>query len=323
MTRLLSSLVRLLTLAGLLSCAPSTKESSSAWNSPVPTDSAPAETGPPTTDTDCAGVDADADGVDACTDCDDADPDVFPGAPERCNGEDDDCDGVPHSEELDADGDAVLDCWLCDEAGYWRWVQDQEGEALGDSLNSLTGPISCLYSSATDFLFLELDKEGGEVECVYTGTRVEVGEDKPDESVMNTEHSWPQSQGADAEPAKCDLHHLFPTLSDANQARASYPFGEVAGSSSWSDGGSSLGSDASGATVFEPRDAHKGDVARAMLYFSVRYGHPLDEAEQALYTGWHLADPPDSAELERTFAIRDEQGHANPFATCPELVERL
>jgi hypothetical protein len=301
-----------------LACTPKADTASSAWNSPVPTDA--------DTDTDLVITedDGDADGYGPTEDCDDDDPEVHPGAVERCNGEDDDCDGAPHPGEVDADGVGGLDCALCDEGGYWSWIRDEtDPEAMIDTLNALTGPISCSYSYATDFLFLELDKHSGEVECVYTGAIVPVGDDKPTDDIMNTEHSWPQSLGADEEPAKCDLHHLYPTVPDANSARGSYPFGEVTSGVTWSDGGSELGTDAGGQTVFEPRDEHKGDVARSMVYFAIRYQHTLSASEIALYQAWHAADPPSEGELARTFAIRDEQGHANPAVVCDQVMDAL
>jgi hypothetical protein len=57
------------------------------------------------------GFDNDADGVTTCAgDCDDTDPSTYPGAPEICDGFDNDCDGIVPDDEVDADGDGVLDC---------------------------------------------------------------------------------------------------------------------------------------------------------------------------------------------------------------------
>jgi endonuclease I len=303
-------------VVALVACS-APKETSEPWQSPVYETAAP-ETEP--VDTDCDGVDGDADGVDDCSDCDDGDPARFPGAVERCDGADQDCDGAPHPGEVDADADGALDCQACDDAGYWQWIRDEsDGAALWSSLNAISGPISCLYSVATDQMFLEVDKHDGVVTCVYTGVDVPVGDVKPDDSVMNTEHSWPQSKGAETEPAKCDLHHLYPTVTEANTERGNYPFGEVTGAASWSGGGSTLGESGSG-IVFEPHAAHKGNVARSMLYFAMRYGFPLSAAEVSLYQSWSAADPVDEAELARSSVIFDLQGNANPFVVCPEAV---
>jgi len=267
---------------------------------------------------DCAALDADADGSDACTDCDDTDPLRFPGADERCNGLDDDCDGTARPEEAD-----VASCETCDGAGFWSGTLDLEGEALSAAIASLTSAQDCdSYFEATTFMFVDLDKVNNEVECVYTGRKTAVLEEKPDATDMNTEHTWPQSLGADAEPAKCDLHHLYPTDADANSRRGNNPFGVVTGTVDWEDGGSKIGA-GTGGVVFEPRDTHKGNVARSMLYFSHRYGHALDPDQVALFVQWHGADPVDDSEFSRTVAIGEEQVLANPFVVCPDLVHRL
>jgi len=277
----------------------------------------PDGTGDSPTETRCEEVDADSDGADACGDCDDTDPSRFPGAPERCNGLDDDCDGAAHPEEADGS------CEVCDSAGYWSGTLDLDGAALGSALATLSEPQDCnSYVEATTFMFVELDKVDNEVQCVYTGRKTAVFSEKPDATDMNTEHTWPQSLGADAEPAKCDLHHLYPTDADANSRRGNAPFGVVTGAVDWSEGGSRLGAGAGG-VVFEPRDTHKGNVARSMLYFAHRYGYALSVEEIDLFQDWHLADPVDEAELERSLAIAEEQVLANPFVVCPDFVARL
>jgi endonuclease I len=75
--------------------------------------------------------------------------------------------------------------------------------------------------------------------------------------------------------------------------------------------------------VFEPRDEHKGNVARAMTYFAHRYGFPLSGSELSLYQSWHSSDPVDQAELDRTWAIAAEQGVPNPYVVCTSLLPEL
>jgi len=212
----------------------------------------------------------------------------------------------------------------CAAAGFAAATEGLEGAALWDALTVVTAPQTCAsYSAATEHLFLVLDNVDDSVECVYTGRVVPVTDSKPDATVMNTEHTWPQSQGADEVPARCDLHHLYPTDSNANSTRAAYAFGQVSGTVAWSEGGSSLGEDALGTTVFEPRDVHKGNVARSMLYFSARYAMPLPDDQVALFKAWHAQDPVDEAERSRTWGIASFQELANPLVVCPDRVERL
>lgn len=276
-----------------------------------------------TDDTDTAPcdetVDADGDGSNDCDDCNDDDPLVFPGASERCNDADDDCDGAALPDEV------AFDCTACDTAGFWQLTQGLQGNGLVGALHTLTEGQSCSdYSTATQFMFVELDNHGGEVECVYTGRTTPItGNEKPDATDMNTEHSWPQSLGAEQEPARCDVHHLYPTDSDTNNTRANYPFGEVVTDTAPIDGGSRFGNDASGDRVFEPRDVHKGNVARSMLYFAMRYGYTLSSDELALYRAWSTLDPVDQTEIDRTLGIAAQQGVENPYVVCPWLVDSL
>ena len=276
--------------------------------------------------------DADGDGVGASSgDCDDSDSKVFPGARERCNGLDDDCDGALHEAEVDADGDGEFDCAACDAAGFWPDAHDVGDEDALDALveDRFSARACDDYQAARTFLFLVLDNTAGSVEGVYTGATFDIGQATPDWDIVNTEHVWPRSDGAEAEPQECDLHHLFPADSTANTRRGNVPFGIVAGGEIWSEGGSTLGEDASGDPVFEPRDAVKGDIARAVLYFATRYGDSipidtqLDAQRLATFQTWHAADPPTRRDQQRSLRIAEEQGTANPFVVCPGLVDTL
>jgi hypothetical protein len=270
-------------------------------------------------------TDVDGDGYTAPTDCDDGDPSVHPGAAEACDGVDTNCSGGPGAGEVDGDGDGLLDCLAsdCATAGY-AGAAGLAGNALKSALQNLTAGQTCSsYDAARDFLFVDLDNEGGQVECVYTGQRVAVSGAPPDANLMNTEHTWPRSWGADRPPQECDLHHLFPTMSSVNSARGNLPFGEVVTVSASYPGGSKLGDDAGGTRVFEPRDVHKGNAARAMLYMATRYGYALTAPELDLYQSWHALDPVDADELDRTWTIAAEQVLTNPYVVCPQYVDAL
>ena len=67
-----------------------------------------------------------------------------------------------------------------------------------------------------------------------------------------------------------DLHNLFPTdQTDVNLLRSNHPFG-VAANMVNSHLDATLWEDANGQKVFEVRDSHKGDVARAIFYMIMR-----------------------------------------------------
>ena len=165
----------------------------------------------------------------------------------------------------------------------------------------------------------------GVIEGVYTGqTAIPDGTRTPGGD-FNTEHSWPQSEGADVFPMRGDLHHIFPSNQTANSQRASLEFGETVCASTscpWDNGGSERGTDGS-FQVFQVRATRKGDIARAHFYFSVRYGMPIGPVEEATLRLWHDMDPPDARETARNAVIKELQGNRNPFVDQPDLVGRI
>ena len=175
------------------------------------------------------------------------------------------------------------------------------GQALLDQLVIDYKPLNVQsYSFARDVLYGSiLADDNGTVRCVYTGLEITIpfGADPTDwnfmngsNNGMNTEHTWPQSNGASIGNARADMHHLFPTRSPVNSARGSLPFGEVNDNSatSWyyltTTQGNVPGSNIDlyselGNGFFEPREDHKGNVARAMFYFYTMYRAQADAAD--------------------------------------------
>ncbi len=136
---------------------------------------------------------------------------------------------------------------------------------------------------------------------------------------LNIEHTWPQSKGAKEMPANSDMHHLFITSKESNSKRANLPFCKTV-YDFWQKDGSIKGIDQYAQDCFEPQDLHKGNVARAIFYFSIRYNFPIDSEQEATLRKWHLSDPVDDREIERNEIIKALQGNSNPFITNPEGV---
>lgn len=157
----------------------------------------------------------------------------------------------------------------------------------------------------------------------------------------NKEHTVPQSWFNGASPMYSDLFHIYPTDCKVNAERANYPYGEVETASWTSQNGSKLGTCSySGytATVFEPIDEFKGDIARTYFYMTVRYMNnnlscdALSVFNRAdlkpwalnMLLEWHNADPVSQKEIDRNNVIySDFQHNRNPFIDCPELVNLL
>jgi endonuclease I len=186
------------------------------------------------------------------------------------------------------------------------------------------------YALARKYLFGELHYNNGIVTDVYCEQNYNsehgVGYGKiPDPNFLNCEHTWPQSKfGTDyIEAKKNDLHHLYPATAFANSARSNHPFGELRKKNfvcGKSYKGKIIGSNEIG---FEPSPKHRGNVARAMFYFSIRYEMPIDEKQEATLRKWHLQDPVDEFEFQRNKKIQVIQGNINPFILNPELVDTI
>jgi len=187
--------------------------------------------------------------------------------------------------------------------------------------NLVKSHVSLGYNQARQKMFSEIDNQNGYVKCVYTARELKTS-GIPDGNNMNTEHTWPKSLGAGSEPAKSDLHHLFPTDSETNSRRSSYPLGIVV-SMTWSKGGSVLGKNEKNQIVFMPREEHRGDAARALFYFSIRYRLSIDNDYEVILKKWHAEDPVDSKEIQRNEAISRYQKNRNPFIDRPEYVNQI
>jgi len=173
------------------------------------------------------------------------------------------------------------------------------------------------YSLAREIMFSVLDNVSGVVCSVYSELCLST-DHIPDSSVMNCEHSWPQSLGA-VGIAKDDLHHLFPVESKINSVRGNKPFCEVS-KVTWSQEGSSYGLSNLGTKCFEPPQSHKGDLARAMFYFSIRYSKPIDAEQEKFFRKWSIEDKVDLNEIKRNNLIEDYQKNRNPFVDIPDLI---
>jgi endonuclease I len=226
----------------------------------------------------------------------------------------------------------------------YRVTQGLFGAALKTQLKTLAAQnaVALGYNTARDEMFMEVDNkrlngQGASIntlECVYTGRLVTGYTSRSDAQTngnFNTEHTWPQGQFGSADPMQSDMHHLFPTDETANSQRSSFPFGIVTGTPTYQNGGSKLGSNGA-TTVFEPRDAHKGALARSMFYFVTRYDQNYGDFwtengvnQESAFRNWNRRFPAGAIERRRNDDIADNtrQRNRNPFIDHPEFVERL
>lgn len=165
------------------------------------------------------------------------------------------------------------------------------------------------------------------VTCVYSGENM-VFNDPFDWTLTGYSrehtfaHSWMQTWPADNPelPEYTDQHNLYPAnLAQANSPRSNLPLGEIVGAPVFNYLEGSVGNNAGGQMVYEPRDSHKGNAARAMFYMVVSYNFDFNgnvnstDQDQDLLKTWHFADAPDNHEIARNEYIFNLQGNRNPF----------
>lgn len=155
----------------------------------------------------------------------------------------------------------------------------------------------------------------------------------------NREHVWPLSRGPgrSSTVAGTDLHHLFPADQNVNARRASLPFDRVRGGQRDPEAPGNRFTP----NAWEPDDAAKGVVARALFYMAIRY-EPHDDvpdvgdlelaetagsltmARLSTLLSWHREFPVTETERRRNHLIFTEyQGNRNPFIDHPEWAEKV
>lgn len=224
--------------------------------------------------------------------------------------------------------------------GHLPVFPEDEGRVLLTKLAEEFRPRRVLsYKEAREFMYRELDNKNDSVACVYSGHKVFLDQKtgdavaylyrNGDKDGINCEHTFPQSFGAKDGFARSDMHHLFPTRIEVNTARSNSPYTEIDDEDTevWyyqdraetgiPDNAIDLYSEKTKST-FEPREDHKGNVARAMFYFATIYRNQADTvwfADQITdLCRWHDLDPVDRDEWERNERIAEIQdGKLNPF----------
>ncbi len=134
-------------------------------------------------------------------------------------------------------------------------------------------------------------------------------------------HSWMPTFPADSpeEPEYNDQHNLYPAnLSQANTPRSNLALDDIDGNVVFNYLGGSVGYKGP-QLVYEPREIHKGNAARAIMYMVVAYNFDLvgnvnsNKQAQETLRSWHFADLPDNYEIARQEYIFNLQGNRNPF----------
>ncbi|MCR5889442.1 endonuclease [Hymenobacter sp. J193] len=202
------------------------------------------------------------------------------------------------------------------------------------------------YDQARGRMYNYIDNFDNKLTCVYSGYQQSFKLDSSGTGTgvapINCEHTVPQSWFNEAVRMRSDVHHLFPTYDKWNSDRGSDPFAEIPDNTTqkWIRGLQSQSSIPTSnideysedtGSQFEPREDHKGNLARAVFYFYTMHAGQNFDAGKGVITAvasletlykWHLQDPVDKHELERNRRAAKAQGNFNPYIAYPELVAR-
>jgi hypothetical protein len=215
------------------------------------------------------------------------------------------------------------------------------------------------YNSARQYMYAYVDNPSTKVTCVYGGHEhnytpnpapTSPVQTTPPSSwftslstggtlIINCEHTIPQSFFSENLPMRGDIHHLFPTYEQWNNDRNNFRFTDIPDNlttkwerllTSQTTIPTSLIHEYSefgivnGEQVYEPREDHKGKLARAVLYFYTVYptqaGAITRVAELATLQKWHEQFPVTAEERARNNRIEQVQGNRNPFVDNPTWV---
>ncbi len=237
-------------------------------------------------------------------------------------------------------------------AAQYKQVELFPGDSSFSLINKLVSayrPSNVLdYSNARIKMYQEIYNVNDSVSCVYSHHTLYLSPSSSDPigylakngnaNGINCEHTFPQSKGAETGNARSDMHHLFPARAAVNEARSNYPFGEISDqkTTDWFYRSFSQSTipvqqideySESINGLFEPREDHKGNVARAIFYFFTMYELQADrsffESMRSTLCSWHLKDPVDSLEWTRTYLIGNYQDQKpNPFVLDCSLAKR-
>jgi endonuclease I len=212
------------------------------------------------------------------------------------------------------------------------------GSELKDALCRIlnTGVKTNSYGSRLDDILQVTDRHStngssSQVRCIYLQSGI---------TAFNKEHIWAQSHGIDASgPAYSDLHHIRACNSTMNSTRGDKDFDNRQNIS----GVTEVNGCWYTSKAWEPPDAAKGDVARAVLYMDVRYENKYNgkvdlETVDSIGTStdgnqlgklstliaWNELDPPDDFERRRNELIYTTyQYNRNPFIDHPTWVRAV
>ena len=234
--------------------------------------------------------------------------------------------------------------------GYYSTINGQSGSELKSALNSIIDNHNSIsYTPGVWDAHKDLYEDPNNADNIilfYSQASVskstQAGSGGSGTTAFNREHLWPNSLGVGSSGSDyTDLHHLVPTYAGVNSSRSnkyfdySDPEAEGYSSPAYELAPQCKSTD----DTFEPGDAQKGHVARAILYMTTRYDYlelvntppsappsTSDSRMAQLRTllDWNRKALPALKEKNNNQKIYElYQNNRNPFIDYPEFADAI
>ena len=207
-------------------------------------------------------------------------------------------------------------------AGYYSQCEGLSGSALEAKLKSINAPQSPSYDWSRYEDADEALDDSNSILCVYTRHNIpksnHCGSYAWDK--WNREHVWTQS----AYPASAsDNHNIFACEGQINNYRGNLPYDE--GGTVVTVFGHVTECKMVSGVSFEPCDAAKGEIARAVMYGTVMYSYTMTNEIKSIELAlkWHLQHPNTERDIRRNNIVYGNQGNRNPFVDHPEYACKI
>tara|TARA_B100000497_G_C7692903_1_gene421890 strand:- start:2806 stop:4527 length:1722 start_codon:yes stop_codon:yes gene_type:complete len=232
--------------------------------------------------------------------------------------------------------------------GYYSTINGQFGSELKSNLNSIIDDhISISYSSVWDAHkdLYEDPSNADNIILFYSQDSIDKSnQDSGGDpgTYFNREHLWPRSYGIGTSGSdNTDLHHLVPVYKSVNSSRSNKYFDNSDSNlPGYRNPANPLSpSCTTNSDTFEPGDAQKGSVARAILYVATRYDYleivktpPSDApstsdnkmAQLSTLLDWNRKALPTIKEKSNNQKIYElYQNNRNPFIDYPEFADAI
>ena len=232
---------------------------------------------------------------------------------------------------------------------YYSTINGQSGSVLKSALNSIIDNHNSLsYTPGVWNAHKDLYEDpnnSGNIILFYSQDSIDKSNQDSGGSpgtYWNREHLWPRSYGVGSSGSdNTDLHHLVPTYKSVNSTRSNKYFDYSNSSlSGYDNPANSLSPNCTAnSDTFEPGDAQKGHVARAILYMATRYDYleivntppssppstsDSKMAQLSTLLDWNRKALPSVMEKNNNQKIYESyQYNRNPFIDFPEFADAI